>query len=235
MDKDANYNFRGVLDGIAASWPIGLAVFTYGFVFGILSRQAGLTLFDSVAMGALVFAGASQLIVLGFWQTALPVVTIVATCFAVNLRHVLMGAAIQPWFKDLSKTKIYSTLFFMNDESWALTLGRFASGYKNCAFLLGSGLVIYVSWLSSTYLGQSTTSSVADPSKWGLDFAFTAVFLSIMIGLRRGSSDIVPWLVAAATSVAASEFLPGKWYILIGAITGSLTYVLIPKGRKCVQ
>lgn len=229
MDLEVRYDLRGVLDGIIASWPIGVAVFTYGLVFGILSRQAGLNLFDAISMGALVFACASQLVVIGLWSDNLPVVSIILTCFAVNLRHLLMGAAIEPWFKNLSKAKIYFTLFFLNDESWALTLGRFAKGYNNCAFLLGSGLVIYVAFLSSTFLGQSATSSITNPETWGLDFAFTAVFLCIMMSLRRGKSDVIPWVVSAATSVLAAKFLPGKWYILIGAITGSGVYALIPK------
>lgn len=229
---DIQFNLRGVLRGVTASWPIGVAVFTYGIVFGIMSRQAGLSVFDAIAMGALVFAGASQMIAVTLWAPVLPVATIIFTTFAVNLRHVLMGAAIQPWFSKLSPLKAYGSLFFMNDESWALTMSRFAKGETNGAFLLGSGLVVFVTWLSSTYAGQVLVSAMTDPSKYGLDFAFTAVFISLLISLRRGKSDILPWLTAAIVAVVAHKFLPGKWYILLGAVSGSGLYAIVKGGDR---
>jgi 4-azaleucine resistance transporter AzlC len=228
------FNFMGLLQGVVASWPIGIAVFTYGIVFGIMSRQAGLTPFDAVIMGALVFAGASQMVAMSVWAPVLPVWTIILTVMSVNLRHVLMGAAIQPYFSRLSRFKAYGSLFFMNDESWALTMKEFKNGSTNGAFLIGSGLVVFVAWLSSTYVGQVLISTMTDPAKYGLDFAFTAVFLSLLMGMRSGKSDILPWLTAALFAMVAHKFLPGKWYILIGAVSGSGLYALI-NGGKSVQ
>jgi predicted branched-subunit amino acid permease len=54
-----------------------------------------------------------------------------------------------------------------------------------------------------------------------LDFAFTAVFLALLVGMRRGKRDVMPWMVAAFVSILVSRLLPGKWYIFIGAICGS--------------
>ena len=45
----------------------------------------------SLGMSLLVFAGASQLISLDLWGAPLPVFSLIATTFIVNLRHVLMG------------------------------------------------------------------------------------------------------------------------------------------------
>jgi predicted branched-subunit amino acid permease len=39
----------------------------------------------------------------------------------------------------------------------------------------------------------------------------------------KGKRDIAPWLVAAVAAIAAAHWLPGKWYILIGGLAGSLT------------
>lgn len=215
-----------------ASWSIGLAVFTYGIVFGILARQVHLGLADALAMGALVFAGASQFAVLGLWGPHLPVATIVFTALAVNLRHILMGAALQPWFSKLKSLQAYGSLFFMNDESWALTMQRFAKGSTNGAFLLGSGLVIYVAWLSSTFIGHAAIGEVADPASWGLDFALPAVFLSLLVGVWRGRSDLLPWIVAAAASLAFHQLLPGKWYLLLGALCGSGAAAIMAGGKR---
>jgi predicted branched-subunit amino acid permease len=63
---------------------------------------------------------------------------------------------------------------------------------------------------------------VEDPARWGLDFAFTAVFLALLAGMWKGRGDLVPWGVAAVVAVAASGLLPGYWYVLLGGLAGSL-------------
>jgi len=64
--------------------------------------------------------------------------------------------------------------------------------------------------------------AIGDPTRLGLDFAFTAVFIALLAGLWRGKGDLLPWIVAAAVAIAGAHLLPGKWYILLGAVAGSL-------------
>jgi 4-azaleucine resistance transporter AzlC len=222
MEDKVTFTRRGLLDGARAIAPIALGVFTYGIVFGVLARQAGLSLAESLLMSGLVFAGASQFVALGLWTAPLPIVALVFTTLIVNLRHVLMGASLRPWFARLSALKAYGSVFFMSDENWAMTMRQLAAGYLDAAFLLGSGLMLFVAWIGATLVGQVAGAVVPDPASIGLDFAFTAVFLALLIGLWKGRSDILPWLVAAAVALAAAHWLPGKWYILLGGLTGSL-------------
>src|SRR5260370_33781459 len=115
-------------------------------------------------MSAFVFAGASQFVALTLWiVTPLPVITIILTTFIVNLRHVLMGASLRPWCARLAPSKVYTSVFFMVDESWALAISYFAAGGRDGAFLLGSGWFLFVSWGSSTPGGQSDGVSVPRP------------------------------------------------------------------------
>jgi predicted branched-subunit amino acid permease len=95
-------------------------------------------------------------------------------------------------------------------------MSEFENGYDNAAFLLGSGGVLYLVWLSSTVIGRTIGSAIDDPTRWGLDFAFTAVFLSLLVALWKGKSDLFPWAVAAIVAVLDAHWLPGRWYILLG-------------------
>jgi len=101
-------------------------------------------------------------------------------------------------------------------------MGEFDKGKRNAAFLLGSGLVLFVVWVSSTVIGRVLGSAIHDPAQWGLDFVFTAVFLALLVGFWKGKAEILPWIVAAFVAVATAHWLPGKWYILLGALAGSL-------------
>lgn len=222
------FDRAGLLEGARESWPVALGVFTYGLVFGALARQAGLGTAGALCMSGFVFAGASQFVALDLWGPNLPFAGIFITTLAVNLRHVLMGAALGPWFSRLTPLQAYGSLFFLCDESWALTLARYArGGVVNGAYLLGSGLTVYAAWLAATLLGRVAVAGLGDPAHYGLDFAFTAVFLALLTGLRRGRGDILPWGLAALVSVLAAKALPGKWYILAGALAGSLAAALM--------
>lgn len=213
---------HGFLRGFRLAVPLALSVGTYGLVFGMLSKQSGLEFNESLLMSLTVFAGVSQLIAMQLWTAPLPVAAIVLTTFLVNARHLFMGAALQPWFKKLSWGQAYGSLFFCADENWALAVKEFRRGEKDGAFLLGGGFVIYVGWVLATMIGFAGGLMVRDPAAWGLDFAFVAVFIALMIGLWRGKKDLIPWCVAGVGAVVAAKFLPGKWYILIGTFLGSL-------------
>lgn len=222
-NEAVTFTFTGVLEGARQTLSVALSVFIYGLVLGVLAGQAGLSPLEVFLMSGLVFAGSSQFAVLGLWIAPLPILTIILTTLVVNLRHLLMGAALRPWMGELKGWQCYTSLFFLNDEGWALTMGQFARGKRNGAFLLGSGLALFVAWTSAGVVGRTLGAVVQDPAKWGLDFAFTAVFLFLLTGLWKGVRTILPWVVAAAVAVAAAYALSGtKWYIIVGALAGSV-------------
>ena len=68
---------------------------------------------------------------------------------------------------------------------------------------------------------------VADPERYGLDFAFPAVVLSLgAVQLRRRSD----WLVAvgaAVLAVAIALLLPGNWHIVIAGLAASVAGALM--------
>ena len=217
------FTLSGVLLGAKRAIPLALSVCAVGFVFGVLARQAKLSVFDALLMSGLVYAGASQFVALSLWTAIpFPVITIILTTFIVNMRHMLMGASLRPWLAKLSPWKVYATVFFMVDESWALTMSDFSKGGRDAGFLLGSGFMLYLSWVSSTVIGRTVGALIQNPAQWGLDFAITAVFTALIVGMWKGKSNLLPWIVAAVVAVVAAHWLPGKWYILLGGVAGSI-------------
>jgi 4-azaleucine resistance transporter AzlC len=226
VEEAVTFGRAGILAGARRAVPLALGVGIYGLVFGVLARQSHLSLLEVLLMSGLVYAGSAQLLVLSLWGMPFAFAAILLTTLLVNLRNVLLGITLSPWFSRLSPLKASLTLFFLADENWALTMNEFANGKRDAAFLLGSGLVLFVTWVSSTVLGRLLGENIADPTRWGFDFAFTAVFLSLLVGIWKGKADILPWIVAAVVAVLTAHFLPGKWYILLGALVGSIVGAL---------
>ena len=95
-------------------------------------------------------------------------------------------------------------------------------GGRDAAYLLGAGFGLYVFWVVSTILGRAAGDLSYLVENWGLDYLTTAFFVALLAGFWRGRGDALPWLVAGGVAVAAKWWLPGTWYIVLGAVAGSL-------------
>jgi len=215
------FSVAGARKGFIACVPVALGVAGYGVLFGVLARQAGLSIAESTLMSATVVAGAAQVIAIGVWDQPIPVTAVIGTAFIVNLRYLLMGASLRPWFEELSPLQAYGSVFVMADENWALTMQELRSGNPAGAFLLGSGIAIWVFWVLATVLGAVAGGVIDDPATYGLNFMLTAVFIIIAVGLWEGRSDLIPWLVAGLVAVGTAQLLGGQWYILFGGLAGA--------------
>ena len=67
---------------------------------------------------------------------------------------------------------------------------------------------------------------IGEPSQYGLDFVLTAVFIAIAVGLWEGKSSLLPWLTAFGIATLSAQLLPGRWYIILGGVAGSLVEVI---------
>lgn len=224
--QPVEFSAEGIRSGFVRCVPLALGVAGYGIVFGMLARRAGLSVAEAALMSATVLAGAAQLIAVELWATPVPVVAVLLTTLVVNLRYLLMGAALRPWFGRLSAVEAYGSVFFIADENWALTMRELRSGSRRGAFLLGSGLAIWLFWVTATVFGAVAGDAVGRPSTYGLDFVLTAVFIALAVGLWEGRSNLLPWASAFGVAVVAARYLPGRWYIILGGIVGSLVAVV---------
>ena len=84
----------------------------------------------------------------------------------------------------------------------------------------------------STLIGRVLGAFIDDPTKYGLDFAFTATFLALLLGMWKGRGDLVPWIVAALAAIATSRLIEGNWYIIVGGLVGSLAGALADQFKE---
>lgn len=215
----------GALAGARLSLPLALGAAAYGLVYGALARQAGMAAAEALLMSALVCAGAAQFVTLELWVSPLPVAVLILTTLVVNARHLLMGAALWPWFGRLPAPKAYAAMHFLSDESWALTQRELAAGRRDGAVLVGSGAVLFAAWVGATGGGYAIGAVLGDPAAWGLGVAFTAVFAALLAGTWDGAGRLLPWAVGGGVAVLTERWLPGGWYVLAGGLAGSLAGV----------
>lgn len=220
------FTWDGARRGAVAMLPLLPGVVAFGLLYGFLAFQAGLTVLEVGLFSALVFAGASQFLALELWHEPLPVLTLLVGVIVLNLRHVLMGAAIMPWLRPFGGWRAHGSLYFMADESWGMAMAEHQRGGRDGAYLIGAGVTLWVFYVTSSLFGTMAGDFSAVVERFGLAFLTTAFFTVLLAGFWRSRADFLPWATAAAIALLTKAVLPGTWYIVLGAVAGSLVAAL---------
>ncbi len=219
-------------DGIRHMAPVALFVVPFGIAYGAAAIETGLAPWVAVFKSALLFAGASQFAALEIWREPLPVVTLVLITLAVNARHILLGATLAPRLTGVSTGTLLTSFYFLTDASWASlnsAQGRHVTHIP--AYMVGSGAILWVIWVISTWIGVELGREIGDLKRFGLDLLMVVYFAAVAIGQWRGRIDLWPWGVAAAVAVAGSYVLPLGWHVIAGAVAGGIVGAWQSTGR----
>ncbi|WP_310619106.1 AzlC family ABC transporter permease [Flexibacterium corallicola] len=219
-------------DGILTILPLLVAVLPIGFLCGALAVQKGLTPLEITFMSATVFAGASQFVALDLWAEPLPWFTIIISSFLVNMRHVLMGASFAPKLPHIKGRRLYGNFFLLTDELWALCERKALTHKISTPYIVGIGIPMYVSWVSTTFFGAYLGAILGDPAEYGLDFAFTALFIYLVLGFWNSYRTGLVIAASGITAVLVYKVLPGAWYIIAGSLAGMVVAALLPQEEK---
>ena len=110
--ETASFTWNGVCRGFRVAQPLGIGAFVYGVAFGLVARQASISVAEALLMSAVVYSGSAQLAAVSVMSqstswTSASLWVIAVTIVIVNARYVLYGAALRPWLASVSPLKSY--------------------------------------------------------------------------------------------------------------------------------
>ncbi|UXI02439.1 AzlC family ABC transporter permease [Photobacterium sp. TY1-4] len=214
------FTYTDVWNGFTQLVPLSFFVIVFGIAFGVASAQTGLDNISTMLMSALVFAGASQFATLDLWGADVPIIPVIVTVFAINARHLLMGATLYPWLRELPPAKRYGVMLLASDANWAMSMQAFSRKEPGLGLLIGGGLALWSFWIIGTWLGLYFGNAISDPVSLGLDMVMGCFLLS-MIGVGPKNLRVFAiWAAAAGSSLLAYWYLPENSHVVVGAIAG---------------
>lgn len=216
-----------VWSGFRQLTPIALFVVAFGAAFGLAAVQTGLDQTSTIVMSILVFAGASQFAALELWGVQVPLFTLLLTVFAINARHLLMGATLYPWLQRLPVARRYGVMLVASDANWAMAMNAFKRDRPGLGLLFGGGLALWLFWVIGTWLGVYLGNAVSNPASLGLDMVMGCFLLSMVVGDEKNLSLLLIWSAAAISSLLAWYYLPDNTHVIIGALAGGLLGLLL--------
>jgi 4-azaleucine resistance transporter AzlC len=210
---------RGLVRDVLA---ISVACCAVGVSFGAITVAAGLPAWVVPAMGVLVFAGGAQFLAVGLMAAGNPVAAVLGGLL-LNARHLPFGLAVAGAVGDGWPARLIGS-HLMIDESVAFAMAQTDPDRRRRAYWL-TGVALFVTWNVGSLLGVALGGAVADPAALGVDAAFPAGLLALILpSLRDRETRLVAGL-GAAVAVLATPLLPAGLPVLL-ALTGLLVLAL---------
>lgn len=220
------------LNGMRLAIPVVLGYLPVGFAFGVLAVKAGMTPVTVGLMSYFVYAGSAQLITAGLLAVGTGSANIIITTFIVNLRHLLMSAALTPYLRSWGKPLQAWFSFEMTDETFAANLGRFCSSGVNKGETLGLNFTAHCGWVAGGVAGALFDSAIGDVRPLGLDFALPAMFIALLLPHFYLPRRLLALVSGAFLSLSFALLGAGQWNIMLATICASSIAAFWPMKEK---
>ncbi|MFF4295265.1 AzlC family ABC transporter permease [Streptomyces vinaceus] len=205
--------------GFGQAVPVMLGYVPVAFAFGVLGHTAGLPWWAMVAMSAFVYGGSSQFAALQLLAAGAAPYAIVLTTFVVNLRHLLLSAAIAPRLSGWRRREQALFAYELTDEAFAVHSAQYAErAERPKAEVFTFNTAVHASWVAGTLAGVLAGDLVTDVEALGLDYALPAMFMALLaagvVADRRGLAVAV---VAGGGAVGLTLLGLQYWAVLVAA------------------
>lgn len=187
---------KALLDTI----PVMTGYLFLGFGFGIIMQQNGFNVLWAVAMSLFIYAGSMQYVGVSLLTGGASLLTAAMTTLLVNARHLFYGISMVDAYKGTGKRKPY-LIFALTDETYSLVSRKELPEVENqhTYFFLVS-LFDQCYWVIGSVLG-SLAGSLIPVNFEGIDFALTALFVTIFVEQWLTSKNHLPALVGVGAAV----------------------------------
>lgn len=221
-------NGRNFNEGLRDALPAIIATGTWGFVTGIALVKSGLTEAMATLMTLTVYAGSAQLTALPLIESLAPLWLIFAAGLVVNIRFLIFGAALQPFFRHMKWSKRMVLGFFSTDISFVLFMGRYGDSKERGSidqlwYFLGVIIPGWLAWNLCSLLGIYLGGFV--PASWSLEFAAVLALMAIIVPLVQ-TRPMAMCLLAAGLIAWVGQSLPLRLGLAAAVVGGVVAGVL---------
>lgn len=201
--------------GMRAIAPLCVAVAFFGVTFGVLAREAGIGPVAAIVMSLTTFAGSAQFAAASVLSAGGTVAAAVVAALLLNGRYVPIGLSVASVLPGGPVRRFLAAQLAI-DESWAIA--HRGDGVFDGRMLIGGGALLYAAWNASVAGGVLFGDAIGDPAALGLDAAFPAIFLALLVGQVRNRSGVAAAVLGAAVALALVPFVPAGVPLIAAAI-----------------
>jgi 4-azaleucine resistance transporter AzlC len=190
--------------------PVLPAIAAVAISFGVLARTQHFGALAAIVMSATTFAGSAQIAVVSLLGAGGTLSAAIVAALLLNSRYTPIGINVARVFRG-NTARRFAEAQLIVDESWALAAG-------DRALLLGTGALLWVGWVGGTAIGVALGSVIGDPSRYGIDGAFAAVFVALLATHLRSRTAMAVALLGAAIAASLIPLTPPGIPIVVSTV-----------------
>ena len=204
--------------------PVMAGYLFLGTGFGMLLHSKGYGILWAAAMSIFIYAGSMQYLAVDLLSGGASLIAAAITTLMVNARHLFYGISMIDKYKGCGWRKPY-LIFALTDETYSLNCGgapEDVSDSKTYFFLVSLFNQCY--WVTGSMLGV-LVGSILPVSTEGIDFALTALFVTVFVEQWKSTGDHIPAMIGVLSSVlclllfGAGNFLIPDMVLITIALT----------------
>lgn len=224
------------MKGVKDCVPTLLGYLSIGLAAGVIQKTAGLSMVEIALISLILYAGSAQFIAAGMIAVSSSPAAIIVTILFVNLRHILLSAALSPYFRHLTPFRNMLVGALLTDETFGVAINKTANKKQiSEKWMHGLNITAYLNWLAANIAGGFLAQWISNPEQFGLGFALPAMFIGLlvlsMLGRKKIKSDVMVALIAVVTAVGSSIIMSSSMGVIVATIIASTIGVLIEKWK----
>lgn len=223
----------GLRQGAVDGFPIVVGYFPVAMAFGLLARATGVSLADAGLFSLVVFAGASQFMALDLLRAGIAAVDIVLATFLLNLRHLMMSAALAVRLKGVRRGILPLIAFGVTDESFSVAALK--AGELTAPYLLALNGVAYAAWAAGTITGYLVGNILPAAVQSSLGVGLYALFTAILVPeIKKAAGALFVALFAGLLYLflGRTGLLPAGWALITAIIAAAAAGLVFLKDRE---
>ncbi len=211
--------------------PVMAGYLVLGIGFGVLLYSKGYGFCWSLGMSAFIYAGSMQFVAVDFLGSAAGLLSVALTTLMVNARHLFYGISMIDRYKETGAAKPY-LIFALTDETYSLVCNGYdGNPSEKTKYYLFVSVLDQCYWVLGSVLG-SLIGAMLPFDATGIDFALTALFLTVFTEQWLQTKDHAAALIGVGASVLCLVVLEASNFLIPAMLTISVCLFLLQYYRK---
>lgn len=216
--KNSTYFLKGMKAGL----PVILGYIPIGIAYGMMARNASVSLSLLMSLSLFVYTGAGQIAAINMMKSGAGLFAIILTTLILNFRHIIMSTCVMDKLTDGNKLERAFLSFFITDEVFALYVSDTHSK-NNKWYFFGLGVTCWLSWALGSFLGAVTTNLLPSILSAALGISSYAMFISLVIpGVKKHKKLIWVVILTCVLSLLFNQFLSSSWAMICATLLSAL-------------
>lgn len=215
-----------------ATIPVMTGYLVLGFGFGLVLHEAGYDALLALGMSVFIYAGSMQYMAVGLLSGGASLATMALTALMVNARHLFYGVSMLEKYSGMGAAKPY-LIFALTDETYSLVCQDAlpVPPESRRAYYLLVSLLDQLWWVLGTMLG-ALAGTLLQISTEGVDFALTALFVTVLVEQWLTAEDRVPAMIGGVASLVCLVIFGGADFLIPAMLLIALLLILYTDGRR---